>query len=211
MTDESKQKPTLAKPLAAHAKASHEILSALETSEQGLTDEQARDRLASHGPNQLPEAKPPSLGVLFARQFKSSLIYVLLAAGVVSLAIAAYSDAAFIFVVLLINAGIGLAQEWRAERSAQALKSLTASHAQARRHGQVVNVNARTLVPGDVVLVESGAKVPADMRLLRAHDLSVDESVLTGESAAATKNAKLDLAADTPLADRTTCFMPDRL
>ncbi len=202
MTDESKQKPTLAKPLAAHAKASHEILSALETSEQGLTDEQARDRLASHGPNQLPEAKAPSLSVLFARQFKSPLIYVLLAAGVVSLAIAAYSDAAFIFVVLLINAGIGLAQEWRAERSAQALKSLTASHAQARRHGQVVNVNARTLVPGDVVLVESGAKVPADMRLLRAHDLSVDESVLTGESAAATKNAKLDLAADTPLADR---------
>lgn len=202
MTDKATHHTEIPAPAAPHGMAREAVLSSLETSEQGLTPDQATTRLNEFGPNQLPEAAPPSLVMLFLRQFKSPLIYVLLLAGLVSLAIAAYSDAAFIFVVLLINAGIGLSQEWRAERSAQALKGLTASRAQVRRAGQVSNVDAHTLVPGDVVLVESGAKVPADLRLLRAHDLSVDESVLTGESAAATKDASLQLTPETPLADR---------
>ncbi|MCD8516976.1 MAG: HAD-IC family P-type ATPase [Burkholderiaceae bacterium] len=178
------------------------VLAALESSPLGLDEPEAQARLETFGPNQLPEALSPSIATIFIRQFKSPLIYVLLLAGIVSVAIEAFSDAAFIFVVLLINAGIGLVQEYRAEQSARALKSLTASRAQVVRNGEVFDVDARALVPGDVVLVESGAKVPADMRLIDAHDLSVDESVLTGESAAANKDPKLPLAADTPLADR---------
>ena len=186
----------------AHAQTASDVLSALGTSERGLDTQSAQDRLDTYGPNELPETAAPSLLVIFIRQFKSPLIYVLLLAGLVSLVIDAHSDAAFIFVVLLINAGIGLAQEWRAERSARALKSLTASHAKVLRDGGAVKVNAQTLVPGDVVILESGAKVPADLRLIHAHDLSVNESVLTGESAAAHKDPSLELSLDTPLADR---------
>ena len=186
----------------AHAQTAAEVLSALGTSERGLDTPIAQERLATYGPNELPETAAPSLLAIFIRQFKSPLIYVLLLAGLVSIAIDAHSDAAFIFVVLLINAGIGLAQEWRAERSARALKNLTASHAQVLRDGSAVEVNAQSLVPGDVVLLASGAKVPADLRLIRARDLSVNESILTGESAAASKDPTLELSLDTPLADR---------
>lgn len=193
---------TAACPADPYTLPAKQVLAQLESSPLGLDESEAQARLDTFGPNQLPETVSPSIAEIFIRQFKSPLIYVLLLAGVVSLAIEAYSDAAFILVVLLINAGIGLFQEYRAEQSAQALKSLTASHAQVLRGGEVFDVHAQTLVPGDVVLVESGVKVPADLRLIDAHDLSVDESVLTGESAAANKDAKLTLTADTPLADR---------
>lgn len=186
----------------AHAQTAAGVLSELGSSALGLEPNEAQARLEALGPNELPEATAPSLAAIFIRQFKSPLIYVLLIAGVVSLAIEAYSDAAFIFVVLLMNAGIGLFQEYRAEQSAQALKSLVASHAQVLRAGDVFEIDARRLVPGDVVLLESGVKVSADMRLLDAHDLSVDESVLTGESLAAHKHADSVLETETALADR---------
>ncbi|UOD50034.1 cation-translocating P-type ATPase [Orrella daihaiensis] len=187
---------------SAHTESIQAILDKVESSPLGLDESVAQARQKTFGPNQLPEAVSPSIVSIFIRQFKSPLIYVLLLAGVISLAIEAFSDAAFIFVVLLINAGIGLFQEYRAEQSAQALKSLAAGHALVLRGGEVFDVDARILVPGDIVLVESGAKVPADLRLIDSHDLSVDESVLTGESAVAHKDATLSLTAETPLADR---------
>ena len=178
------------------------MLSELASSALGLDPSEAECRLQTFGANELPENAAPSLAEIFIRQFKSPLIYVLLIAGMMSLAIRAYSDATFIFVVLLMNAGIGLYQEYRAEQSARALKSLVASRTQVLRGGDVFEIDAQFLVPGDVVLLESGAKAPADLRLLDTHDLSVDESVLTGESLAAHKHADLALPADTPLAER---------
>lgn len=193
---------TSAAESTSHAESIQQVLSGLASGAAGLEPAQAQERLNRWGPNQLPEPVAPGLLMVFIRQFKSPLIYVLLLAGVVSVFIEAYSDATFIFVVLLINAGIGLYQEYRAEQSAQALKSLVASHAQVLRGGNLYQVRAHTLVPGDVVLVESGAKVPADLRLIDAKDLTVDESLLTGESAATHKDPNLELPADSVLAEQ---------
>ena len=195
----------------SHAKSAEQVFLQVESSSLGLTQSEAETRLVRWGPNALPEAAGPSLARIFLRQFKSPLIYVLLLAGVVSLLIEAFSDAGFIFVVLLINAGIGLVQEYRAEKSAQALKNLTAARAQVLRGGDIFEVDAKTLVPGDVVMLESGAKVPADMRLVDGHDLSVDESVLTGESLATHKHPWAMLEPDTTLAERTNMLFAGSL
>lgn len=194
-----------------HAASAASALSRLGSSTTGLTDSDARSRLDLWGPNHLPETSHTSLIRIFVRQFKSPLIYILLVAGVLSVAIEAFSDAAFIFLVLLINACIGLVQEYRAERSALALRSLVATRAQVFRAGEVFDIDAQGLVPGDVVLLESGAKVPADLRLIHAHNLTTDESVLTGESIAARKAAEDILAVDTPLAERTNMLFAGSL
>ncbi len=165
-----------------HAQAAAEVLEALAGARRGLSAAEARARLERFGPNALPRAAPSTLLATFARQFKSPLIYVLLAAALVSLLLRHWSDAGFIFAVLLINAAIGTFQEYTAERSAQALQGLLAPRAHVLREGEVHEVDAGELVPGDVVLLESGAKVPADLRLLEAHNLALDEALLTGES-----------------------------
>lgn len=194
-----------------HATSVDQALSALGSSSLGLTDKDSKSRLELWGPNHLPEAASPSLARIFVRQFKSPLIYVLLLAGIVSLAVQAYSDAGFIFAVLLLNAAIGLFQEYRAEKSAQALRSLVATRAQVLRRGEVYEIDAQALVPGDVVLLESGGKVPADLRLIDTHNLTVDESVLTGESLAENKQADAVLVVDMPLADRTNMMFAGSL
>ena len=193
------------KPLSLppYAESAESVACELDSSFLGLDPYQVDARLHRDGPNSLPEADSPTIARLFISQFKSPLIYVLMVAGIISLVINAFSDAAFIFAVLLINAGIGLFQEWRAERSAHALKGLVANRAQVLRSGEAILVDAQTLVAGDVVMLESGAKVPADMRLLDSHDLSVNESVLTGESLAVHKQAGLELPVDTPMAERS--------
>lgn len=126
----------------------------------------------------------------------------LLLAAVLSLLLHKWSDAGFIFVVLFINAAIGAFQEYRAERSAEALLGLVSIKARVIRGGDTVEIDADQLVPGDIVLLESGAKVPADLRLLEAHNLTLDESLLTGESLAAAKNAAVILALDAALGER---------
>src|SRR5690606_29578245 len=112
------------------------------------------------------------------------LIYILAAAAAFSIIVAEYTDAAFIGVVLLINALIGSIQEWKAERASRALQKLIVTRATVMRDGESVELDASELVPGDIVWLESGNHVPADMRLLSAHALEVDESLLTGESMA---------------------------
>jgi magnesium-transporting ATPase (P-type) len=187
---------------APHALNANDVLSALQSSRQGLTGETAGERLAVVGPNTLPRGKPPTLAGIFLSQFRSPLIYVLLIAALVSMFLREWSDAGFITAVLMINAVIGTFQEFSAERSAQALQGLVSSRTAVIRDGDVLEIDAAALVPGDVVLLESGTKAPADLRLLDAHNLSVDESLLTGESLAAEKDATAELAEITSLGDR---------
>lgn len=159
---------------------------------QGLSTEEATRRLQQYGPNRLPVAKPAALWWIFLQQFLSPLIYILLAAAALSLWLGEIDDATFISVVLLINAVIGTAQEYSAERSACALSQLVPLHAKVQRDGTTHDIEASLLVPGDVVLLASGEKIPADLHLLEAHELSVDESLLTGESASVEKSAPED-------------------
>ncbi|QQL46202.1 cation-translocating P-type ATPase [Sulfuriroseicoccus oceanibius] len=167
---------------AWHALARDAVLEALEAREDGLSEDEAGRRLALYGPNRLPECQPTPLWRIGLRQFCSPLIYILLIAAVVSVVIGDVKDAGFIAAVLGINAVIGSYQEWRAEQSSHALRKLLRIRAAVVRDGEVREVPADAVVPGDVVWLESGNRVPADLRLLSAHGLEVDESLLTGES-----------------------------
>lgn len=185
-----------------HALPASDVLQALDASVHGLSAAEARARLARVGPNALPRARPPSIARVFLRQFVSPLIYVLLAAAATSLAVGHATDAAFILAVLLINAVIGTAQEYAAQRSAEALRSLIAARARVVRDGVDLDVDAEALVPGDVVRLEGGFRVPADMRILAAVGLDADESLLTGESVPVAKRAEPPASPDTPVPAR---------
>lgn len=164
-----------------------EILQSLGSSENGLTDDRIKKRLAQYGPNKLVEAEKISgLKILF-HQFTSPLIYILLIAGVVTLLLKEYIDSGVIFAVVILNAIIGFIQEFKAEESVQALKRMVVPKARVIRDGKEKEINSEELVPGDMVLLASGAKVPADLRLIHTIELRVDESMLTGESVAAEK------------------------
>jgi magnesium-transporting ATPase (P-type) len=178
------------------------VLKALQTNAGGLTREEAAARLRASGPNVLPQKPPPTLAHIILRQFKSPLIYVLAIAAVVSGMVGDLKDAGFIAFVLVVNAAIGTFQEWRAERSSQALQKLLRVRAVVLRDAELTEIDAEEVAPGDVVWIESGNRIPADIRLLETTGLEVDESMLTGESFAVQKEADWLGAADTPLADR---------
>ncbi len=148
----------------------------------GLTSREAEEGLRRAGLNVLPETRPPSLAVIFLRQFLSPLIYILLLAALVSLFLSDITDALFIGAVLLINGIVGTAQEYSAERAATALKALEQPIATVVRDGITQQIAAKFLVPGDLVLLEAGSRVPADISLIEQVDLQCDESLLTGES-----------------------------
>ena len=186
----------------AHAQSVDSVLVQLGSSAHGLSRAEADARLQRCGPNTLPRGRAPTLPEIFIGQFKSPLIYVLLLASVVSLFLQEWTDAGFIFAVLLVNAAIGTFQEYRAERSAQALQGLVSAKARVVRERDAFEIAAEALVPGDIVLLESGAKVPADLRLVDEHNLTIDESLLTGESLAADKNARAVLAPEAALGER---------
>jgi Ca2+-transporting ATPase len=187
---------------APHIVSSEQELEALGSSLNGLSKKECAGRLEQFGPNTLPEPKTTSAAVLFLRQFLSPLIYVLLLAALISLLLRETSDAAFIFAVLLINALIGTVQEYSAQRSAEALRRLVKTYAHVLREGEAFEIDAREIVPGDIVLLEDGFKVPADLRLLSGHSLEIDESLLTGESLPVGKDPSVILALDVPLGDR---------
>ncbi len=186
----------------AHAYKSHHVIEQLQSTPEGLSLDEAKTRIKKFGKNSLPEEKSKRLFVVFLQQFVSPLIYVLLAAAILSLAINEWLDAIFIFGVLLINAIIGSIQEHSAAKAAAALSRLVTTESRVVRNGDAYEVDSRELVPGDIVLLESGDRVPADIRLLSSHDLEIDESLLTGESIAVLKNSEQVLDADTTLADR---------
>ena len=179
------------------------LFAELETDTTGLTDAAATQRLETVGPNRLPQ--PTGVGVIqiAARQFTNPLIYVLAAAAVVSVAIGAETDALFIAAVLLVNAVVGGLQEWRAEQSSRALQDLIRTRATVSRDGALRDIDAEELVPGDVVVVDAGSRVPADVRLIESTNVAVDESALTGESTPANKDAAWEPTEDTvSLGDR---------
>ncbi len=188
--------------LAVYTEPFDHVLKRLETSVHGLTQQEAATRLENFGPNALPKGEPPGILKIFLHQFASPLIYVLLAAAVVSILIQEFSDAGFIAAVLLINAIIGTLQEHSAQKSADALQKLVTTKVQVLRDGDTYEIDSENLVPGDIVLMESGDRVPADLRLLTTHDLEIDESLLTGESLAVSKDAKALLSEDSTLGDR---------
>jgi Ca2+-transporting ATPase len=155
----------------------------------GLTAAEADARLARFGPNTLPEARATSLCSVFLRQFLSPLIYILLAAAFAALVMKDFEDALFIGIVLLLNGLIGTVQEYSAGRAATALRKLEQPLASVVRDGVHQEIDARKLVPGDLVLLEAGGRVPADLQLVESVDLQCDESLLTGESAPVKKAA----------------------
>ncbi|UCC31850.1 MAG: HAD-IC family P-type ATPase, partial [Phycisphaerales bacterium] len=188
--------------LAWHTLDSARIRQALSAAGTGLTSAEAEARLKSYGPNRLPERPGPTLWEISLRQFRSPLIYILGIAAVVSIAIGDVKDAGIIAAVLVLNALIGGYQEWRAERSSRALQKFLKIRASVVRDREVREIDAEQVVPGDLVWVESGNRVPADLRLVSTHGLEVDESLLTGESTAVFKDPTWTGDASTPLADR---------
>jgi calcium-translocating P-type ATPase len=163
------------------------IARALDAGDVGLTPSVARDRLREHGPNEIVEPPPTPMWLLFLRQFKSPLIYLLLAATVVTFLLGRTNDSTVIAIVLLINAIVGFVQERRAETSVRALKKLVSSRTRVIRGGLEQEIDSRELVVGDLVMLESGMRVPADLRVVSSNALLVDESILTGESVAVSK------------------------
>ncbi|NIQ01084.1 MAG: HAD-IC family P-type ATPase [Nitrospinaceae bacterium] len=189
-------------PAEWHTCEWQDLVSGLQTTERGLTQPQAEQRLQQVGPNTLPRKPPPKVWDIVLRQFKSPLIYILGIAALVSLALGDWIDAAFIAGVLGLNALIGGIQEWKAEQSAQALQKLLKIRATVERDREIYEIPAEEVVPGDVVWVESGNRVPADFRLLLAHSLEIDESLLTGESLPVLKDPAWTGPESTSLGDR---------
>ena len=187
---------------AWHAEPVDGVLAAWETTEHGLSQTEVERRQQKYGPNLLPERGATPVWKIVLRQFASPLIYILVAAAVVSVVIGDLKDASFIAAVLILNAIIGTYQEWQAERSSHALKKLLRMHAQVERDGEVREIMADEVVPGDVLWLESGNRVPADIRLLSSQGLEVDESLLTGESLAVGKDHAWKGVENATLADR---------
>ncbi len=144
--------------------------------ERGLSQEQASERLSRYGPNTLPMAAPRSTWLKFLDQFKSLLIAILAIAATLAAAIGNLKDAAVIIAVVLFNAALGFFQEYRAERSLAALRGMLPTKARVRRNGTIAEIMADRLVPGDIVLLEAGDRIPADGRLIQAASLAIDES-----------------------------------
>ena len=187
---------------ASHALASPEVLKALGSDAlAGLSPEEAARRLGEHGPNTLPETEHRSLWRVLASQFASPLIYILFVAAAIAFAMGKRGDSIVILVVVIINAVIGAFQEGRAERSMEALRRLSSLKVRVLRGGREEIIEARGLVPGDVVLFAAGDAIGADARLLESAALETAEAALTGESLPVAKDPE-PLAADTPLAER---------
>ncbi|MBT6717000.1 MAG: HAD-IC family P-type ATPase [Nitrospina sp.] len=185
-----------------HSQTEASLFSKLKTTSKGLSELEASQRLKLHGANRLPQAAPPTGWELAIRQFQSPFVYILAVAAIVSLFIGETIDAGFIFGVLCLNAAIGGFQEWKAEQSAQSLQKLLQVRAMVEREGRVYEIEAEELVPGDIVWLESGNRVPADLRLLITHGFEIDESLLTGESLPVLKNSEWTGDDSIPVADR---------
>ncbi len=169
-------------------KSKEELYKELSTSEAGLSTEKANEKLLKDGKNIFPKGKKKSLPVVFLSQFKDAIVVILLIATICSLIIGEYVNAIFIGVVVIINAIIGTVQEYNAEKSAEKLQSMIKVNSTVFRDGIKYVVDSEDLVVGDIVFLESGTKVPADIRLIESSDLKLDESILTGESVAVLKN-----------------------
>jgi Ca2+-transporting ATPase len=180
-----------------------EVVSLLDTSaEKGLPAAETQRRLAEYGPNELTERGLKSSWRILLEQFTGLLVIILIVAAIVSVALGDWKDATAILAIVLLNAVLGFSQEFRAEKAMAALKQLAVPTVRVRRDGHVIEISARELVPGDVVLLETGALVPADGRLLESVNLRVEEAALTGESEPVEKHARALDRPELPVGDR---------
>lgn len=189
-------------PDAPHASSAEEILADLGSGPTGLDPAQAAERLIAVGPNELPEKSGRSLATMALDQFKDFLILLLLGAAVVSGALGEIVDTIAILVIVVLNAVIGVVQEYRAERAMEALREMAAGTALVRRDGQVSEIPAAELTLGDIVVLDAGRVVPADIRLLETFGLRAAEAALTGESLPVEKDASVIVAPDASVGDR---------
>ncbi len=185
-----------------YQKSVEETLVELKSSRHGISLEEARRRLAENGPNELQEKKRKPLIAMFLEQFSDFMILVLLAAAVISGLIGEFSDTVAIMVIVVLNAALGFTQEYRAEKAMEALKNMAAVRAAVLRDGVPLVIPASELVPGDLVLIDAGMVVPADLRVLESVRLTVEEAALTGEAAPMEKNIDRLPDAALPLGDR---------
>ncbi|MEX2631902.1 MAG: HAD-IC family P-type ATPase [Tistlia sp.] len=186
---------------AAHARDAASVIADLASTSRGLSATEALERLRQHGPNAIPSGTRRHPVLRFLSQFKNALIYFLLAGAAAAAALGHFVDAGVILAVVIVNAIVGFLQEGKAEDALAAIGNMIAPHANVLRDGMRSSVPMADLVPGDVVLIEAGDRVPAELRLLRARSLRIDEAILTGESVAAAKHAD-PVAEDAPLGDR---------
>lgn len=185
-----------------HTTNEPDVFHLLHTSKEGLTTEEANKRKHKYGENRLPDKKTNTILQIILHQLLNPLIFILVAAAIASILIGEGMDAVFIFLVILINSALGTYQEFNAEKSAGSLQKLIRINARVRRNSQETEVPSEELVPGDIVLLESGMKVPADLRLIETFGLEIDESFLTGESIAVKKQIGI-LNESLGIADRT--------
>ena len=178
------------------------VLRRLHSRVEGLTQEEAADGLRRFGPNQLEERRLRSPLLVLAGQFTEVMVLVLLVAAILSFAIGETTDAIMILIIVILNAILGFSQEYRAERAMAALKRLSVPSVKVRRGGQVREVDATQLVPGDVVLIEAGSRIPADARVLESINLRCEEAALTGESVPVDKTVQPLPGESIPLGDR---------
>jgi Ca2+-transporting ATPase len=179
-----------------------EISQLLNTTPSGIDNITAAQRLNEYGKNELAEKKKISVFVLLLHQFKDVMIIVLLVAAVIAFAIGDLKDTIVILAIVILNAVIGFMQEYRAEKAIAALKKMASHKATVRRGGNIMQLPASELVPGDIIILEAGMLVPADIRLTEVHSLKIDEASLTGESNAVEKNIEEITAENPPLGDR---------
>ncbi len=160
-----------------------EVFSILQgQNETGLTNSQVEERLAEFGTNEIVGQEGRSIWKMLWAQLTDTMVLVLFAAAIISVLISDWKDAIAIFAIVLINAIIGLVQEYRAEQAMAALKQMASPTVRVRRNGKPEEIDAKNLVPGDIIFLEAGSKVPADARLVEAANLRVEEASLTGES-----------------------------
>lgn len=184
-----------------HAQSGDEVLQALSSRSSGLTDDEVSARLQQYGPNKLPQAPQPGTFTRFIKQFANLLVIVLIVAGVLTALLQHWIDTFVIFGVVIVNAIIGVIQEGKAEKAMDSIRNMLALKAAVIRNGKRRTLEGDSLVPGDIVLLEAGDKVPADLRLLRSHGLAIQESLLTGESLPVEKYTKA-VSEDAGLGDR---------
>jgi Ca2+-transporting ATPase len=190
------------KKIAPWIMPSDAALKCFDSSLEGLSAAEAQRRLDSYGPNRLKGRVPRSVWMKFLDQFKDILVLVLMGAAVLAGTIGDLNDALVILIVVVFNACLGFYQEHRAEATLAALKKMLAQHARVRRGGEMLEIAAENLVPGDIVLLEAGDRIPADARVLAAHNAEVAEAALTGESLATGKYAEVLVSGEHPLAER---------
>ena len=185
-----------------HLNPTADVATSLNTAPAGLDSETAKQRLAEAGPNQIADGRKKTVWLILLHQFTDVMILVLIAAAVISGVVGEVKSTYVILAIILLNAVVGFIQEYRAEKSMEALKKMAANQAQVLRNGQTLSVPTADLVTGDVTLLEAGNIIPADVRFMDTHALKVDESSLTGESENVEKNPAVLPPGEYPLGDR---------